>query len=175
MKAGYNEVSQIGWACFFTLARGIELYQYDEEGLIMGLFSKKKPGVVECGVKSTFFVFVAKGMGIGSILSGARGVIGGGIKNADAWKEQLLGTYPGSRKMKFVLIENDEWEHPDVGFLNKETKIDVKPFIRAIQKHLTDKMEIPEKQSDDICAIIETNNMCVADFFDGALRFGVPV
>ena len=127
-------------------------------------------------MEGAFYVFVAQGQGIGSILSGARGgIMVGGVKNADAWKEQLLSAYPNSRQMEFVMIASSEWEHPEVGFLNKDTKINFNPYLKAIKKHLQEKIGLSSKRSDEIVSIIESKNLCVADFWDGALRFGVPM
>ena len=148
----------------------------------MGFFSKKpKPDVrtgkseVYAKNKNRFYVFEAKGEGIGSAISMAGGAIGFGVKNADAWKEQLLNAYPDSRKMEFILIGSTEWKSPDVGFLNKDKPINFKPYLAAIKKHLTEKMGFSAKEANSLVSVTENNNLAVADFWDGAIRFGVPI
>ena len=146
----------------------------------MGFFSKKPKTEAEKSKalaknQNCFYVFEAKGEGVGSAISMARGAIGGGVKNADAWKEQLLNAYSGSRSMKFILIGSAKWEHPDVGFLNKDKPINFTPYLAAIKKHLTVKMGFSASEADSLVSVTESNNLAVADFWDGAIRFGVPI
>ena len=148
----------------------------------MGFFSKKpKAEVTEekseaiAKNQNCFYVFEAKGQGIGSAIAMAQGSIGFGVKNADAWKEQLLNACPGSRSMKFILVGSVEWEHPDVGFLNKDKTINFKPYLKAIKKHLSEKMGFSASEANRLVSVTENNNLAVADFCDGAIRFGVPI
>ncbi|MCL2004452.1 MAG: hypothetical protein FWG72_10735 [Oscillospiraceae bacterium] len=148
----------------------------------MGFFSKK-PKAETAAEKSEaltknqncFYVFEAKGQGIGSAISMAQGAIGFGVKNADAWKEQLLNAYSGSRSMKFNHIGSAEWKHPDVGFLNKDKPINFRPYLAAIKKHLSEKMGFSASEANRLVSVTENNNLAVADFWDGAIRFGVPI
>ena len=127
-------------------------------------------------MKGKYYIFVAQGDGIGSALGMAQGFISvGGVKNADAWKEQIMDAYPGSRNMDVVMIENQEWEHPEVGFLNKETAIDFDQYLRAIKRHLVEKIGLSTGHADEIAATIMSKNICIADYWSGALRFGAPV
>lgn len=55
------------------------------------------------------------------------------------------------------------------------TNIDFEPFLKAILAHLTTIVGLSEEKSREAISIIESRSICVANFFDGNLRFGAPV
>ncbi|MCL2107675.1 MAG: hypothetical protein FWH26_11555 [Oscillospiraceae bacterium] len=144
----------------------------------MGFFSKKpkaEKSEAFAQHQNCFYVFEAKGEGIGGAIAMAQGAIGFGVKNADAWKEQLLNAYSGARAMRFILLGSAEWTHPPVGVLTQGKPIHFKPYLAAIKKHLTAKMGFSESEAHALVSVMERNNLAVADFWDGAIRFGVPI
>jgi hypothetical protein len=77
--------------------------------------------------------------------------------------------------MEIIAIDNNQWDHPDVGFLNRGTNINFPTYLDAIKKHLTEKMQFSSQQIEEAISTLGSNNIVVADYFNGKLAFGVPV
>lgn len=124
---------------------------------------------------ATFYAFTAQGEGIAHALGQAQGAIGGGIRNADAWKGALLSDYPGAQEMAFEVVEDNQWDHPDVGFVTKDTSIDLQHYLPGIKTYLTETVGISDAAAAESLAALKAYSLCITDAWHGTIRFGVPV
>jgi len=123
-------------------------------------------------VRKTFYIFIADGS---SVFDMARGAIVSSVKNEDLWYDNLIGAYPFSDEMRKIIINDDCWNHPDPGLIIQGEKINFKPYIDAIRKHLIEQMTLSPEQAEKALSLFISYNIGTADYYNGRLAFGVPV